>query len=358
MTKVLSYAAISSQEPLELFEIERRELRNEDVEIDILYCGICHSDLHVAKNEWKRTIYPCVPGHEILGVISKVGSSVSQFKLGDIVGVGCIIGSCKRCPSCSENLEQYCDEGYRLVFNSQDPKSLAINYGGFSEKIIVDASYVLAIPKELCKEKLASVAPLLCAGITTYSPLKTWNITQGKKVGIVGLGGLGHMAVKIANAMGAEVTVFTTSPQKEHEAKKLGATHVINSKDPISLKKRMNQLDFILDTVAFLHDLAPYLECLKRDGTLCLVGLPSEDYKELKADSLIRKRKRIAGSLIGSIEETKQMLAFCAKHEIYADVELIPIQMVNEAFDRMIKNDVRYRFVIDMKSIRQSLPLI
>lgn len=349
--KTTGYAAMSATSPLEPFAFERTDMREHDVLIDILFCGICHSDLHVARNEWKKTIYPVVPGHEIVGRVSKVGKAVTAFKKNDLVGVGCIIGSCQRCPSCHDHLEQYCDKGFTLVFNSLDPETGAVNYGGFSKQIAVEDKFVLRIPKQFKEQDLSGVAPLLCAGITTYSPLKHWKVGKGTKVGIVGLGGLGHMGVKLAHAMGAHVAVFTTSPGKAAEARKLGADEVVLSKQSDEMSKHSGSFDFILNTVAFVHDLNIYLELLKRDGTMCLVGLPSEPYTMLKADPLVTKRRKLAGSLIGGIQETQELLDFCAKHNVLANIELISIDTVNEAFDRMEKGDVKYRFVIDMSTL-------
>ena len=352
MIKTVGYAAHSETSPLAPFHFERRDLRKQDVLIDILFCGICHSDLHLVRNEWKNTVYPVVPGHEIIGRIRKVGAGVTAFKEGDIVGVGCIIGSCQNCPSCRSHLEQYCDKGFTLVFNTPDPQTGSMNYGGFSKQIIVEDNYALRIPKQFQEHELSAVAPLLCAGITTYSPLKHWQVGKETKVGIVGLGGLGHVAVKLAHALGAHVTVFTTSPEKAREAQKLGAHEVVISTKKDEMSKHINRFDFILNTVAFVHDLNSYLELLKRDGTMCLVGLPSQPFQNLRADLFITKRRQLAGSLIGSIKETQELLDFCAKHKILANIELISIDKVNEAFERMIKADVKYRFVIDISSLK------
>ena len=351
MKKTIGYAAKSATSPLAPFHFERREPQKHDLLIDILYCGVCHSDLHVAKNEWKSTLYPVVPGHEIIGRVSKVGSAVTTHKIGDLVGVGCIIGSCQSCSSCKDHLEQYCEKGFTLVFNTTKPQSGIVNYGGFSKQIVVEDKYALHIPKQLAERDLASAAPLLCAGITTYSPLKNWQIAKGSKIGIVGIGGLGHLAIKLAHAMGAHVVAFTTSPEKVAEAKKLGAHEVVLSNQEDAMAKCANSLDFILNTVAFVHNLNSYLELLKRDGTMCLVGLPSEPHSSLRADVLIDKRRKLAGSLIGSIHETQEMLEFCAQHNIRANIELIPMEKINEAFERMMKGDVKYRFVIDIASM-------
>lgn len=351
MAKTTGYAATSATTPLKPFEFERRDLRPHDVLIDILFCGICHSDLHMARNEWKNTVYPIVPGHEILGRIAKIGNEVTTFKEGDVVAVGCIADSCRTCPSCGENLEQYCEKGFSLVFNAPDRQTGAVNYGGFSNQIVVEDQFVLSIPKKFQSHELAAVAPLLCAGITTYSPLKKWKVGKDSKVGIVGLGGLGHMAIQLAHAMGAHVVLFTTSLNKAEDAKKLGADEVVLSKDANAMKKHANSFDFILSTVAVPYDLNPFLDLLKLDCTMCLVGLPSQPHPPLKADALIGKRRRLAGSLIGGIKETQELLDFCADRNILAQIELVSPDKINEAFERMLKSDVKYRFVIDMSSL-------
>lgn len=350
--KNIGYAAQAATSPLAPFNFEIRDLRSHDILIDILFCGICHSDLHMAKNEWKNTIYPIVPGHEILGRVAKVGSETKGFKKGDLLAVGCIIGSCQSCSSCQKDLEQYCEKGFTLVFNTKDSINGEMNYGGFSKQIVVEDKYVLRIPNKFQKKDLPAVAPLLCAGITTYSPLRNWKVGKGNKVGIVGLGGLGHLAVKLAHAMEAHVVVFTTSQDKVAEAKKLGADEVVYSKDPQAMEKYKNSLDFILSTVAFPYDLNGFLELLNQDGTMCLVGLPAAPHPSLRADLLITKRRKVSGSLIGGIKETQELLDFCAEHNILAEIELISIDKVNEAFERMLKNDVKYRFVIDMTSLK------
>ena len=353
MTKATGYAATSATAPLKPFDFERRDLRPHDVLIDILFCGICHSDLHMARNEWKNTVYPIVPGHEILGKVSKVGSEVKTLKEGDLVGVGCIADCCRTCPSCGENVEQYCDKGFSLVFNAPDRQTGAINYGGFSNKIVIEDPFVIKVPKKFKESDLPAVAPLLCAGITTYSPLKKWKVGKDSKVGIIGLGGLGHMAIQLAHAMGARVVLFTTSLNKAEDAKKLGADEVVLSKDAEAMKKHAGSFDFILSTVAFPYDLNPFLDLLKLDCTMCLVGLPSEPHPALKADALIFKRRRLVGSLIGGIKETQELLDFCADRNVLAQIELIPMEKINEAFERMLKNDVKYRFVIDMSSLKK-----
>lgn len=353
MIKTIGYAATSPAAFLKPFKFERRALKDHDILIDILFCGICHTDLHIARNEWKQTVYPVVPGHEIVGRVAKVGQGVNSFKEGDLVAVGCIAGCCQNCPSCHEHLEQYCEKEFTLVFNAPDLETGGVTYGGFSKQIVMDEKYVLRVPKKFKAHDLPAVAPLLCAGITTYSPLKNWKVGKGTKVGIIGLGGLGHMAVKLAHAMGAHVVVFTTSPGKVAEAEKLGAAEVAFSKNPEEMKKYAKSLDFILSTVSFPYDLNGYLELLKRDGAMCLVGLPAEPHPPLRADLLVSKRRKLAGSLIGSIQETQELLDFCAENHVLANIELIPIDQVNEAFERMLRNDVKYRFVIDLSSLKE-----
>lgn len=350
MLKTQGYAAKSATSKLEPFTVERRDLRDHDVLLDILYCGICHSDLHMIRNEWKNTIYPIVAGHEIIGRVAKVGKAVKNFKEGDLAGIGCIVGSCQTCASCKENLEQYCEKGFTLTFNSKDPQTDMMNYGGFSKQIVVEDKCAVKIPKKFSKEDLPAVAPLLCAGITTYSPLKHWKVGKGTRVGVVGLGGLGHMAVKLAHAMKAHVVVFTTSPGKTEEAKKLGADEVVLSKKQEEMDKYANSLDFIINTVAVPHDMNMYLNLLKRDGTMCLVGLPDSPHPQLRADPLITKRRNLAGSLIGGIKETQECLDFCADNHVLATIERLPLSKINEAFDRLAKNDVKYRFVLDIGS--------
>lgn len=348
MSETKGYAAQSATSKLEPFIFERRNLRPHDVLIEILYCGVCHSDLHIARNEWKGTNYPVVPGHEIVGQVVQTGKEAKGFQPGDLVAVGCIVDSCQSCSNCQGNLEQYCEKGFTLVFNAPDAESGATNYGGFSKQIVVKDKYVLRVPKKFQMKDLPAVAPILCAGITTYSPLKHWGVGKGSKVGIIGLGGLGHMAVKLAHAMGADVTVFTTSPDKAPEAKKLGANAVVHSKDGAEMKKHASTFDFILSTVSSPYDLNLYLGLLKQDGSMCLVGLPSEPHPSLRADLMINKRRNLSGSLIGSIQETQELLDFCAEHDVLAQIELIPIEKINEAFERMLKSDVKYRFVIDI----------
>jgi uncharacterized zinc-type alcohol dehydrogenase-like protein len=342
------YAAHSSTSPLIPFEFTRRETGPDDVCIDILYCGICHSDIHVARNEWKGSVYPVVPGHEIIGKVVKVGSNVKKFKVGDIAGVGCMVGSCGNCSGCHEGVEQYCENGMTLTYNSPEKETNAMTYGGYSNNIVVNEKFVLKIPSNL---DLKSVAPLLCAGITTYSPLHRWKIGKNSRVAIVGLGGLGHMAVKIAHALGAHVTMITTSAKKESDAKKLGANEVLLSTNAEAMAKHANTFDFILNTIPRTHDVNPYLALLKRDGTMVMVGAIEPIESGIDCGQLVRKRKTIAGSLIGGIKETQEMLDFCAQHNVLPDVEIIPANKINEAYERMLKNDVKYRFVIDMGTL-------
>ena len=351
--KTQSYAAFSSNTQLVPFEFERRQLGPRDIHIDILYCGICHSDLHCARNEWKNTIYPIVPGHEIVGRIKSVGSGVKGFRVGDLAMVGCLVDSCRTCSSCRNGLEQYCEKGFTLTYNGPDPHTkYKVTYGGYSTQIVVDERFTLHVPKKFKEKQLAEIAPLVCAGITTYSPLRHWKIGKGSRVGVVGLGGLGHMAIKLARAMGAEVILFTTSPNKLNAGLKLGAHHVILSNQPEEMKKFTGTFDFILDTVSASHNLDFYLEHLKRDGTMCLLGVPETTHPSPTVDHLIFKRKKLAGSLIGGIQETQEMLDFCAHHNITADIELIPIEQINNAYERMLKSDVKYRFVIDIGSLK------
>lgn len=334
---------------LEQLNIGRREPTQHDVEIEILYCGVCHSDLHTARNEWHGTIYPCVPGHEIVGRVVSVGNHVSKFKVEDLVAVGCMVDSCRECNYCKEGLEQYCEEGNTGTYNSPDKHLGAQTYGGYSESIVVDEAFVLRVPENLDP---AATAPLLCAGITTYSPLKHWNVGPGKKVGIVGIGGLGHMGVKLAKAMGAEVIVFTTSVSKFEDAKRLGADDVVFSKDKEQMQRYAGKLHFVLDCVSAQHDINAYLNLLRVDGSLALVGAP-EHPLPVAAFSLIPYRRSFAGSMIGGIAETQEMLDFCGKHNIVADIEMISIQQINEAYERLLKGDVKYRFVIDMASLKK-----
>jgi uncharacterized zinc-type alcohol dehydrogenase-like protein len=343
------FAAEGSNTPLGPFSFNRRDPGASDVQIEILYCGVCHSDLHQARNEWHNTVYPCVPGHEMIGRVTKTGAEVSNFKPGDLAGVGCMVDSCRVCASCRDGLEQYCEKGFNPTYNGEDKVMGGPTFGGYSNMIVVDEAFVLRISDKL---ELASVAPLLCAGITTYSPLRHWNVGPGQKTGIVGLGGLGHMGVKFAHAFGAHTVLFTTSPGKVEDGKKLGADEVVISKNPEEMAAHANSFDFILDTVAGPHEISRYLDLLKRDGTLVQVGAP-EKPMTVEIFSLIFKRRNFAGSLIGGIAETQEMLDFCAEHKITADVEVIPIQKINEAYERMLRSDVKYRFSIDMSSLKQ-----
>lgn len=342
-------AAASSDAPLAPWSFERREVGPNDIRIDIAYCGVCHSDLHTARGEWGGTLYPCVPGHEIVGKVSAVGSAVSTFKVGDLAGVGCMVDSCRECDSCKAGEEQYCHVGMTGTYNG-GPDGVN-TYGGYSDHIVVDAGYALHIRAD---QDLAAVAPLLCAGITTYSPLSHWKVEPGQRVGVVGLGGLGHMAVKIAKAMGAEVVLFTTSESKRADAQRLGADVVVNSKDPAQMKAQAGSLHFILNTVAASHNLDPLINCLRRDGTMCLVGAPEHPHPSPQVFGLIMQRRSIAGSLIGGIRQTQEMLDFCAEHGITADIEMIRADQVNEAYERMLKGDVKYRFVIDMATLKEA----
>ncbi|MFC6102252.1 NAD(P)-dependent alcohol dehydrogenase [Olivibacter domesticus] len=348
VTNIKAYGTEAAEAPLNQLSINRRKATPHDVEIDILYCGVCHSDLHTARNEWHGTIYPCVPGHEIVGKIKSVGHHVTKFKVGDLVGVGCIVDSCRECDYCKEGLEQYCEPGMIGTYNSPDKYLNTPTYGGYSESVVVDENYVLRIPENL---DLAATSPLLCAGITTYSPLRHWNVGPGKKVGIVGIGGLGHMGIKLAKAMGAHVVAFTTSESKFEEAKRLGADEVVLSKDAEQMAAYRGKLHFILDAVSAEHDVNAYLNLLRVDGSLALVGAPEQPLP-IAAFSVIIGRKSFAGSAIGGIAETQEMLDFCGKHNITADIEMINIKQINEAYERLLKGDVKYRFVIDMASLK------
>jgi uncharacterized zinc-type alcohol dehydrogenase-like protein len=346
----LGYAAHSPTTPLAPFSFERRKTGPRDVRIDILYCGVCHSDLHLARDEWGFTTFPIVPGHEIVGRVVEVGNQVTRFKPGDVAAIGCMVDSCRTCPDCAEGLEQYCRNQLVLTYNSPDKHTGTMTYGGYSNQIVSDEHFVLRVPEKLDP---AAAAPLLCAGITTYSPLRHWETGPGKKVGIVGLGGLGHMGVKLAHALGAEVVLFTTSPGKTADAKRLGADEVVVSRNADEMARQARRLDFILDTVAASHDLDSYLELLNRDGTLCLVGVPEHPHPSPHPFKLIMPRRQLAGSAIGGIRETQEMLDFCGEHGIVSDIEIIPIQQINQAYDRLLKGDVRYRFVIDNASLQQ-----
>ncbi|MFC5435150.1 NAD(P)-dependent alcohol dehydrogenase [Rhodanobacter umsongensis] len=340
-----AYGAHAADKPLQPIDIARRAPGPQDVQIDIAYCGVCHSDLHTVRSEWSGTLYPCVPGHEIVGHVSAVGGAVTGLKVGDTVGVGCLVGSCQHCAACDEGLEQYCENGFVGTYNGPTADAPGHTLGGYSQRIVVDRKFVLKIRHP--ESQLAAVAPLLCAGITTYSPLRHWNIGPGKKVGVVGIGGLGHMGVKIAHAMGAHVVAFTTSEGKRQDALDLGADEVVVSRNADEMKAHAGSFDLILNTVAASHSLDAYTSLLKRDGTLVLVGVPSQPHPSPNIANLIFKRRAIAGSLIGGIAETQEMLDFCADKGIVADIEMIPVQKIDEAYDRMLKSDVKYRFVID-----------
>jgi uncharacterized zinc-type alcohol dehydrogenase-like protein len=346
-----AYAARSAKSPLAPHAITRRDPLPTDVQIDILYCGVCHSDLHQARDEWHDaapTVYPCVPGHEIVGRVTKVGKGVKKFKEGDLAAVGCMVESCRTCSSCQKGLENYCLSFPTLTYNGRDKHSGGVTYGGYSDRIVVDEAFTLRVSD---KANLAATAPLLCAGITTYSPLRHWGVKAGQKVGVVGLGGLGHMGVKFAHAFGAHVVLFTTSPDKVADGKRLGADEVVISKNADEMKQHSGSFDFILDCVSAQHDLNAYLQLLKLDGTLCLVGAPEKPLP-IAAFNMLLPRKQFAGSGIGGIAETQEMLDFCAERGITSDVEMIPIQKINEAYDRLQKGDVKYRFVIDMASLK------
>ncbi|WP_198971921.1 NAD(P)-dependent alcohol dehydrogenase [Xylophilus sp. ASV27] len=350
MTTAHGYAATSSTAALAPFSFERRAPGPLDVALDVLHCGVCHSDLHTARNEWHNTVYPTMPGHEIVGRVTAVGDLVSKFKVGDLVGVGCMVDSCQHCQPCADGLEQYCDNGFTGTYNGPEQGTGANTYGGYSDHMVVRESFVLKISHD--EGALAAVAPLLCAGITTYSPLRQWNVGPGSKVGIVGLGGLGHMGVKIAAAMGAHVVLFTTSAGKREDALRLGAKEVVVSRNPDEMAAHAGSLDFILDTVAAPHDLDAFLALLKLDGTMTLVGAPDRPHPSPNVFSLIMKRRRLAGSLIGGIRQTQEMLDFCARHGIVSDIEAIRMDEINTAYERMLKSDVKYRFVVDMATLK------
>jgi uncharacterized zinc-type alcohol dehydrogenase-like protein len=346
--QTVGYAATSADAPFSRFEFARRVPTARDVHIDILFCGVCHSDLHTARSEWGGTQYPVVPGHEIVGRVVRTGGEVTSYRAGDLVGVGCMVDSCRQCASCKEGLEQYCEQGMIGTYNSPDRHSGGVTYGGYSRTIVVDEHFVLRIPETLDP---AAAAPLLCAGITTWSPLRHWKVGRGTRVGVVGLGGLGHMAIKLAHALGAHVVLFTTSPGKEADARKLGADEVVLSRDAAGMAARRNTLDFILNTVAAPHDLDAFLSLLRRDGVMTLVGAPATPHPSPNVFNLIMNRRSLAGSLIGGIAETQEMLDFCAKHGIVSEIEMIPMQKIDEAYERMLRSDVKYRFVIDVKSL-------
>lgn len=348
MSQVNAYAAHKAKEPLKPIKIERRNPRPHDVLINIAYCGICHSDIHMVRNEWgDGGMFPMVPGHEIVGKVGQVGSAVKRFKVGDNVGVGCFVDSCRECSPCQHKTEQYCEKGMVLTYNSTVNGDKNPTYGGYSAQIVVDENYVLKIPDNI---PLQNAAPLLCAGITTYSPLRHWNIKAGDKVAVMGLGGLGHMAVKLAAAMGAEVTVFSTSMKKKDDAMRMGAKHFVNTKEPDALKPYANYFNLIINTISADINLNEYLETLKLNGTMVQVGVPEKPFL-LGSFPLIRGRRSLAGSLIGGTKETQEMLDFCGQKNIFSDIELIPAEKINEAYDRMLKGDVKYRFVIDIKTL-------
>jgi alcohol dehydrogenase (NADP+) len=350
MIKTQGYAAQSATTPLAPWSFERRDPGPEDVQIEILYCGVCHSDLHTVRSEWPGTIYPMVPGHEIVGRVVKVGGKVSKLKEGDFAAVGCLVDSCRHCASCGAGLEQYCENGSTGTYGGVEKETGQPTKGGYSERIVVNEHFVLRLSDKLDP---AAAAPLLCAGITTWSPLRHWRVGPGQKVGVVGLGGLGHMGVKLANALGAHVVLFTTSPGKADDARRLGADEVVVSKNPEEMAKHVASFHFILNTVAAPHDLDAFLALLKRDGAMVLVGAPGEPHPSPNVFNLIMGRRTLAGSLIGGIEETQEMLDFCAERGIVSEIEIIPIQRINEAYERMLKGDVKYRFVIDMASLKQ-----
>jgi uncharacterized zinc-type alcohol dehydrogenase-like protein len=350
MSNAKAYSAASATSPLASTTIARRNPTENDVQIEILFCGVCHSDLHQVRDEWKDampTVYPCIPGHEIVGRVAKVGSAVSKFKPGDLAAVGCMVDSDRTCPECQAGLEQFCPN-FTLTYNFPDKHLGGVTYGGYSESIVVDERFVLRVPSNL---DLAGAAPLLCAGITTYSPMRHWGVTKGKKVGVVGLGGLGHMGVKFADALGAHVVVFTTSPNKKEDALRLGADEVVISRNADEMQKHTSSFDFILDAVSADHDIGAYINLLRRDGNIVLVGAPEKPLP-VSAFGLIMGRRSLSGSPIGGIPETQEMLDFCGKHNITSDVEVIPIQKINEAYERLLKSDVKYRFSIDMASLR------
>jgi uncharacterized zinc-type alcohol dehydrogenase-like protein len=348
---VHAYGALAADKPLEPLDIERRTPGPHDVQIEIAYCGVCHSDLHTVRAEWAGTRYPCVPGHEIVGHVSAVGNEVRDFKVGDTVGVGCLVGSCQHCAACTEGLEQYCENGFVGTYNSRIADPPGHTLGGYSQRIVVDEAFVLRIRHP--EGQLAAVAPLLCAGITTYSPLRHWKAGPGSKVGVVGIGGLGHMGIKLAHAMGAYVVAFTTSESKRQDARDLGADDVVVSRDEAQMAQQAGSFDLILNTVAASHDLDAYTKLLRRDGTMVLVGVPEHPHPSPSVSTLIFGRRAIAGSLIGGIAETQEMLDFCAERGIVADIEMIPVQDIDRAYDRMQESDVKYRFVIDSASLRR-----
>lgn len=349
MTQTVNcYAALSADTPLVPHRIERRDLRPDDVQIDILYTGVCHSDLHMARNDWGWTHYPIVPGHEIVGRVRAVGTAVSTFRAGELVGVGCMVDSCRECEPCRHDLEQYCEQGHTLTYGSRDRHDGTMTYGGYSKSITVSEAFVVRVPENL---DTRAVPPILCAGITTWSPLRHWRVGKGSKVAVIGLGGLGHMAIKLACALGAEVSLFSRSPDKAEDARRLGAGDIILSTDAAQMQAAANRFDLIIDTVPYDHDINPYLPTLKLDGTLVLVGLVGDISHNLSTVPLLLGRRTVAGSVIGGIKETQELLDFCGEHNITSDVELIDMQAINHAYERMLKSDVKYRFVIDMATL-------
>ena len=350
MTFTQAYAAKEKASLLSRFSLERREVGSDDIQITIDYCGVCHSDLHMVNDDWGMSVYPLVPGHEIIGHVTNVGENVQNFKSGDRVGVGCFVDSCRHCEACNAHLEQFCLNGFTMTYGSKTKDPGGITFGGYSQKIVVDQNYVLKIPDNL---DLAGAAPLLCAGITTYSPLRHWKVSEGQTVGIIGLGGLGHMGVKFAHAMGARTIMITTSPEKGDDAKALGADEILISKDEDAMAEWKGKFDFLLNTIPVVHDINPYVELLKFDAAMCIVGAVGE-LKSVQTSSIIFGRRTVAGSLIGGIQETQEMLDFCGEKNITSDVEVINIQDINEAYERMKKSDVKYRFVIDLKSLSDS----
>lgn len=349
-TQVKAFGTYAATKPLEPLSIQRREVTAHDVEIDILYCGVCHSDLHTARNDWGGTKYPSVPGHEIVGRVTKVGSEVTKFKVGDLAAVGCLVDSCRTCDSCKKDLEQYCLTGFTGTYNGKDKHLGGHTFGGYSEKVVVTEHFVLRVPENL---DTAAVAPLLCAGITTWSPLRHWNVGKGSKVAVVGLGGLGHMAIKLAKGLGASVTLFSRTPGKTEDAKKLGADEVIISTDANAMKNAKGKFDLIIDTVPYVHDINPYVATLSISGTLVLVGYLGGLEPFLNTVPMIMGRKSVAGSVIGGIAETQELLDFCGEHNIVSDIEMINMQDINDAYERMLKSDVKYRFVINMASLKK-----
>ncbi|PQL94645.1 NAD(P)-dependent alcohol dehydrogenase [Apibacter adventoris] len=347
--KVKAFGAESSKADLKEMQIDRRTITPKDIEIEILYCGVCHSDLHTVRNDWGGTLYPAVPGHEIVGKVVRVGEQVTKLKVGDLAAVGCLVDSCRECESCKQDLEQYCLNGFIGTYNGNDKHLHKQTFGGYSEKVVVDEHFVLKVPKNL---DLAAAAPLLCAGITTWSPLRHWKVGKGSKVAVVGLGGLGHMAIKLAKGLGAEVTLFSRSPSKIQDAKDLGADDVVISTDSEHMKSVKGKFDLIIDTVPYVHDVNPYVSTLSINGTLVLVGYLGDLTPMLNSVPMIMERKSVAGSVIGGIAETQELLDFCGEHNIVSEIEIIKMQDINKAYERMLKSDVRYRFVIDMASLK------